>query len=153
MVYSAVKGLKIGKAAPECAVCLSEFHDGETLRFIPKCDHVFHPECIDAWLESHATCPVCRASFAPRDGSTAVEPETIAPASASDLEAGRVDGGTLSEPADGGCRRSEERPPEEAPPEVFWFDRFLNRNHESRSHSAGHSLVQPGGTPIGFALR
>ncbi|GMP45496.1 hypothetical protein CsSME_00014004 [Camellia sinensis var. sinensis] len=25
----------------------------ENLRLIPKCDHVFHPECIDAWLNSH----------------------------------------------------------------------------------------------------
>ncbi|CAL1393568.1 unnamed protein product [Linum trigynum] len=70
------------------------------------------------------------------NGSIAVEPKTIAPASASDLEAGRVDGCTLSEPAAGVCRSSEERPPAEAPSELFWFDWFLNRNRESRSHSA-----------------
>ncbi|KAJ0097779.1 hypothetical protein Patl1_28272 [Pistacia atlantica] len=44
-------------------MCLSEFEDDETLRLIPKCDHVFHPDCIDLWLGSHVTCPVCRANL------------------------------------------------------------------------------------------
>ncbi|KAG2724988.1 hypothetical protein I3760_01G045800 [Carya illinoinensis] len=61
LAYSAVKGLKIGGGALECAVCLNEFEDHETLRLLPKCNHVFHPSCIDAWLTSWATCPVCRA--------------------------------------------------------------------------------------------
>ncbi|KAE8660229.1 E3 ubiquitin-protein ligase ATL31 [Hibiscus syriacus] len=68
MVYSEVKDHKIGKDALECAVCLNEFEDDETLRLIPKCDHVFHPDCIDAWLASHTTCPVCRASLVPQLG-------------------------------------------------------------------------------------
>ncbi|XP_022856224.1 E3 ubiquitin-protein ligase ATL6-like [Olea europaea var. sylvestris] len=63
--YSEVKDHKIGKGALECAVCLNEFEDDETIRLIPKCDHVFHPQCIDAWLESHVTCPVCRANLVP----------------------------------------------------------------------------------------
>lgn len=45
----------------ECAVCLSEFENGETGRTLPKCNHSFHTECIDAWFRSHATCPLCRA--------------------------------------------------------------------------------------------
>ncbi|XP_028797103.1 RING-H2 finger protein ATL11-like [Neltuma alba] len=67
-VYSTVKGLKIGRSTLECAVCLNEFQDHETLRFIPKCSHVFHPGCIDLWLSSHSTCPVCRANLVPRPG-------------------------------------------------------------------------------------
>ncbi|KAK9713096.1 hypothetical protein RND81_06G002400 [Saponaria officinalis] len=62
--YSAVKDLQIGKGALECAVCLSDFDDDETLRLLPKCDHVFHSECIDTWLEAHTTCPVCRHNLA-----------------------------------------------------------------------------------------
>ncbi|XP_016446737.1 E3 ubiquitin-protein ligase ATL31-like [Nicotiana tabacum] len=61
--YAEVKDHHIGKGALECAVCLNEFEEDETLRLIPKCDHVFHPECIDAWLKSHVTCPVCRADL------------------------------------------------------------------------------------------
>ncbi|OAY85696.1 E3 ubiquitin-protein ligase ATL6 [Ananas comosus] len=48
----------------ECAVCLMEFGDeGEALRLLPACCHVFHRDCIDPWLESHVTCPVCRADL------------------------------------------------------------------------------------------
>ncbi|KAE9601469.1 hypothetical protein Lal_00023794 [Lupinus albus] len=46
--------------AVECAVCLSEFEDGESGRVLPKCKHSFHIECIDMWFESHSTCPICR---------------------------------------------------------------------------------------------
>ncbi|CAO2832670.1 unnamed protein product [Amaranthus hypochondriacus] len=61
--YSAVKSSKIGNDALECAVCLMEFEDNDRLRLIPKCDHVFHPDCIDAWLVGHTTCPVCRCNL------------------------------------------------------------------------------------------
>lgn len=53
---------KINKGL-ECAVCISKFEEGETLRLLPECDHVFHPQCIDVWLASHSTCPVCRANL------------------------------------------------------------------------------------------
>ncbi|KAI8017055.1 RING-H2 finger protein ATL11 [Camellia lanceoleosa] len=69
-MYSVVTGLKIGKCALECVVCHNEFKDIENLRLIPKCNHVFHPECIDAWLNSHVTCPVCRADLVPQPGET-----------------------------------------------------------------------------------
>ncbi|KAL9315803.1 hypothetical protein ACSQ67_016804 [Phaseolus vulgaris] len=65
-LYSDVKGFKIGKETLACAVCLSEFQDHETLRVIPKCCHVYHPNCIDLWLTSHSTCPVCRANLVPQ---------------------------------------------------------------------------------------
>ncbi|KAI9091074.1 hypothetical protein K1719_028344 [Acacia pycnantha] len=65
--YSAVKQLKFGEAANECAVCLSEFNQHDTLRLLPKCSHLFHPQCIDAWLASHVTCPVCRSRLKPAE--------------------------------------------------------------------------------------
>ncbi|XP_010535271.1 PREDICTED: RING-H2 finger protein ATL11-like [Tarenaya hassleriana] len=61
--YSTVKALRISKEALECPVCLNDFHDDETLRLIPNCCHVFHPDCIDAWLRSRATCPLCRLNL------------------------------------------------------------------------------------------
>lgn len=45
----------------ECAVCLSEFEDGERGRVLPKCEHTFHVHCIDTWFHSHSKCPLCRA--------------------------------------------------------------------------------------------
>lgn len=44
----------------ECAICLSEFTENDKLRLLPSCNHVFHLECIDMWLLSHISCPVCR---------------------------------------------------------------------------------------------
>ncbi|XP_042028393.1 RING-H2 finger protein ATL52-like [Salvia splendens] len=46
----------------DCAVCLSEFEDDESLRLLPKCSHAFHLPCIDTWLKSQSNCPLCRAS-------------------------------------------------------------------------------------------
>ena len=45
----------------DCAVCLLEFEDGDYIRTLPVCSHSFHVDCIDIWLRSHATCPLCRA--------------------------------------------------------------------------------------------
>ncbi|CAJ1979215.1 unnamed protein product [Sphenostylis stenocarpa] len=44
----------------ECAICLEEVGEGEVVKMIAYCRHVFHGECIDTWLEKHVTCPVCR---------------------------------------------------------------------------------------------
>ena len=45
--------------ADVCAVCLSELSEGERVRRLPKCCHVFHVACIDSWLERRARCPLC----------------------------------------------------------------------------------------------
>ncbi|CAL9778381.1 unnamed protein product [Musa acuminata subsp. burmannicoides] len=60
LVYFKVKGLKVGKGTLECAVCLNDFKDDEELRLLP---HVFHFDCIDAWLASYVTCPICHANL------------------------------------------------------------------------------------------
>ncbi|KAL3537182.1 hypothetical protein ACH5RR_000548 [Cinchona calisaya] len=49
----------------ECAVCLNEFQENESLRLLPKCCHAFHLPCIDTWLKSHSNCPICRANVNP----------------------------------------------------------------------------------------
>ncbi|KAL0887139.1 hypothetical protein Bca101_011122 [Brassica carinata] len=43
-------------AAPTCDDKEGDF--GRKLRF---CGHGFHVECIDMWLSSHSTCPLCRS--------------------------------------------------------------------------------------------
>lgn len=47
----------------DCSVCLSEFQDCESLRLLPKCNHAFHLPCIDTWLKSHSSCPLCRSNI------------------------------------------------------------------------------------------
>ncbi|CAL0313197.1 unnamed protein product [Lupinus luteus] len=54
----------------DCSVCISEFEDDESVRVLPKCGHVFHILCIDAWLKSHSTCPLCRANIFNFNAST-----------------------------------------------------------------------------------
>ncbi|KAK2427464.1 hypothetical protein P8452_41854 [Trifolium repens] len=44
-----------------CAVCLGDFEEGEELKTMPECLHSFHVPCIDMWLHSHSSCPICRA--------------------------------------------------------------------------------------------
>ncbi|XVE65309.1 hypothetical protein DITRI_Ditri07aG0170600 [Diplodiscus trichospermus] len=58
--YSTVKEFRSEKYGLECAICLGEFKDDDMLRLLTICCHVFHMECVDLWLESHKTCPVCR---------------------------------------------------------------------------------------------
>ncbi|URE17167.1 RING-H2 finger protein [Musa troglodytarum] len=67
--YKSIIGLK---DPFDCAVCLCEFEADDKLRLLPKCSHAFHFECIDTWLLSHSTCPLCRRclllDFSPNDG-------------------------------------------------------------------------------------
>ncbi|CAN0904009.1 RING-H2 finger protein ATL2 [Linum grandiflorum] len=49
----------------QCVICLSGFGDGEVGRCLSGCGHGFHVECIDMWLLSHSSCPICRSPAAP----------------------------------------------------------------------------------------
>jgi len=42
-----------------CRVCLLDYEDGDLVKTLP-CMHRFHSECIDKWLATHRTCPVCK---------------------------------------------------------------------------------------------
>ncbi|KAK1307110.1 E3 ubiquitin-protein ligase ATL4 [Acorus calamus] len=49
----------------DCAVCLSRFNADDRLRLLPSCGHAFHSQCIDTWLSSASTCPLCRSPIEP----------------------------------------------------------------------------------------
>ncbi|KAG5627130.1 hypothetical protein H5410_012348 [Solanum commersonii] len=51
----------------DCAVCLSKFEPDDQLRLLPLCLHAFHSGCIDAWLVTNQTCPLCRSPVYPTD--------------------------------------------------------------------------------------
>ncbi|XP_010279175.1 PREDICTED: E3 ubiquitin-protein ligase ATL41-like [Nelumbo nucifera] len=55
-----------GATTTECAVCLSSLEEEERVRLLPNCKHLFHVQCIDMWLDSHTTCPVCRTEAEPQ---------------------------------------------------------------------------------------
>ncbi|XP_010500022.1 PREDICTED: RING-H2 finger protein ATL34-like [Camelina sativa] len=161
-LYSQVKGLKIGKGGVECAICLNEFEDEETLRLMPPCSHAFHVVCIDVWLSSRSTCPVCRANLPPKPGSdqSSLNP-CIHPHDNQDMDL-----------EDGNTRRSIL----ESPEDVRLLDRLTWSNNTGanrpprsrstglsnwriteilfpRSHSTGHSLVPRGENLDRFTLQ
>ncbi|ONK69465.1 uncharacterized protein A4U43_C05F23230 [Asparagus officinalis] len=54
----------VGSKEPfDCAVCLCEFSQDDKLRLLPICGHAFHLNCIDTWLLSNSTCPLCRGAL------------------------------------------------------------------------------------------
>uniref|UniRef100_A0A0D9VB56 RING-type domain-containing protein n=1 Tax=Leersia perrieri TaxID=77586 RepID=A0A0D9VB56_9ORYZ len=81
LVYSAA-GTKLAGAA-ECAICLAEFVDGDTVRVMPVCGHGFHARCIERWLAGgrRSSCPTCRAPAATPSSEPAPAPATATAAS------------------------------------------------------------------------
>jgi E3 ubiquitin-protein ligase ATL10/75/76/77/78 len=49
--------------ASDFPICLTKFGEGEKVQGFPKCNHGFHMECIDKWLCSHSSFPMCRQSL------------------------------------------------------------------------------------------
>lgn len=76
-LYRNVVGAAPGGKDPfDCAVCLCEFAPDDQLRLLPKCSHAFHLPCIDTWLKSHSSCPLCRCNIAfVTVGAVSPEPE------------------------------------------------------------------------------
>lgn len=54
--------LSDGRPETACAVCLSEFDNGQLLRRLP-CGHHFHQHCIDKWLARSKVCPLCKQNI------------------------------------------------------------------------------------------
>lgn len=137
--YSAVKELKIGKGSLECAICLNEFEEDETLKLVPKCDHVFHPECIDTWLAGHTTCPVCRTNLVPEQAQITNSAESTH----------RIDLGGEPEISDEG----QINPRCEV--QITFNDegRAIPNRKFPKSHSTGHSLSRSGDDWERFTLR
>lgn len=59
-LYKEIMGLK---EPFDCAVCLCEFSEQDKLRLLPMCSHAFHIDCIETWLLSNSTCPLCRGNL------------------------------------------------------------------------------------------
>ncbi|KAM7275218.1 hypothetical protein ACFE04_017084 [Oxalis oulophora] len=54
------KDIEVGRGDIECVICLEEFQDDDALRLLPKCDHMFHRDCIDKWFARKVICSLCR---------------------------------------------------------------------------------------------
>jgi RING-H2 zinc finger domain len=64
------KDIAYSRQSDACSICLNAFAeepaictgDDETgkLRVLP-CQHIFHKQCVDAWLHRRNACPLCNA--------------------------------------------------------------------------------------------
>ncbi|EER29255.1 C3HC4 type (RING finger) zinc finger containing protein [Coccidioides posadasii C735 delta SOWgp] len=49
-----------------CPICLDDYVSGESIIRELPCQHIFHPECIDAFLlQNSSLCPVCKKTVFP----------------------------------------------------------------------------------------
>nr|CAB3265634.1 RING finger protein 150 [Phallusia mammillata] len=44
-----------------CAVCIENYKINDVIRKLP-CGHLYHKKCVDPWLESKQTCPMCKVN-------------------------------------------------------------------------------------------
>lgn len=44
----------------QCGVCMDSFQDGEDIKKL-FCEHIFHKECLNQWLQSKKNCPLCES--------------------------------------------------------------------------------------------
>ena len=56
-------GSGLNLTGTDCPICLGEFAEGEKVRVLPNCSHGFHAKCIDTWLLSNSSCPLCRQAL------------------------------------------------------------------------------------------
>ncbi|KAJ1397220.1 Zinc finger, RING-type [Sesbania bispinosa] len=128
VVYSAVKKGH-HHVAMQCAVCLGEFGDLDALRLLPKCSHVFHTRCIDTWLSSHVTCPICRGEIVAEIGCENGACQVFGESSVRRIDVGNGSG--VCGNVDGCVGKGN------GSSKVGAFGVLV------RSHSTGHSLVEP----------
>lgn len=46
-----------------CAICQDELIEGERVRAITVCQHMFHAKCLDEWFRRKLECPLCRTGI------------------------------------------------------------------------------------------
>ena len=62
---TSVRRMVEGEGSHECCICLDGYEAGETVCWSKEdeCDHIFHKDCIIAWLGDNDDCPLCRAKL------------------------------------------------------------------------------------------
>ncbi len=53
------KKIELMKNQKTCPICTEDFESSDDITALP-CNHIFHTICIDKWLETSNTCPICR---------------------------------------------------------------------------------------------
>ncbi|XP_012607282.1 E3 ubiquitin-protein ligase RNF133 [Microcebus murinus] len=53
---------EINPNGDSCVVCFEPYKPNDTVRIL-TCKHFFHKNCIDPWILSHGTCPMCKCDI------------------------------------------------------------------------------------------
>lgn len=53
---------KLVRSCNTCSICLIDLTINEDGKSLLKCNHIFHPGCIDRWITNNDTCPNCRCN-------------------------------------------------------------------------------------------
>ncbi|CAK8571789.1 unnamed protein product [Lathyrus sativus] len=61
--FQFIKGECEDQSVYGCVVCLTEFQEQDVIKILPNCNHAFHLDCIDIWLQTNSNCPLCRSSI------------------------------------------------------------------------------------------
>ncbi|KAI5394934.1 RING-H2 finger protein ATL16 [Lathyrus oleraceus] len=68
--FQFIKGECEDQSVYGCVVCLTEFQEQDVIKILPNCNHAFHLDCIDIWLQTNSNCPLCRSSISGNATST-----------------------------------------------------------------------------------
>jgi len=49
------------ESSTECTICLLDYK--EETKTETECNHIFHQECLDRWLQNNTSCPLCRTEL------------------------------------------------------------------------------------------
>jgi hypothetical protein len=50
----------LGQNDTPCSICQDVINEGDEIRMLNNCLHIFHRNCIDTWYQRNVRCPVCR---------------------------------------------------------------------------------------------
>lgn len=53
---------------PTCTICVEHIQLHKQGMFMP-CGHIYHPDCLNPWLQTQNTCPVCRFALPKEEAS------------------------------------------------------------------------------------
>ena len=45
-----------------CSVCMSTFESNDIVK-LTNCNHMFHVDCLNDWIENNHSCPICRGDL------------------------------------------------------------------------------------------
>ena len=57
---------KLDNDKKNCVICMEDFKNGDKSTNLP-CLHMFHTNCIQSWLKTQNTCPICKFKLTPEN--------------------------------------------------------------------------------------